>query len=121
MGAYLVITRRGQKTGCFATAAAQIAMRQSGGGALTLPEVDGDPVERLADLYDIDVESVEVLGEVESKALLRVVLQDAEDLPDQLPNQRNRPERLIWVSPAQLEEALATQPSLLQAVQAALA
>jgi hypothetical protein len=121
VGAYLLMTRKGQKTGCFATAAAQIAMRRAAGGALSLPEVDGDPVERLADLYDIEVESVAPLGEVEGQALVRVVLKDAEDLPDELPNQRNRPERLIWVNPAQLEEALAAQPALLQALQAALA
>lgn len=121
MGAYLLMTRKGQKTGCFATAAAQIAVHRAAGGALGLPEVEGEPSKALLDIYDVDVESVSPLGEVDGKALLRVVLQGAEDLPDELPDQRNRAERLIWVNPAQLEEALAGEPALLQAVQAALA
>jgi hypothetical protein len=123
MGAYLLMTRNGQKTGCFATAAAQIAVRREAGGALSLPMVsvgaDGVPAELLA-VYDLDVEGVSPIGTVGADALLRVELQGAEDLPDELPDQRNRSERLTWVNPAQFEEALAGVPDLLQAVMAAL-
>lgn len=123
MGAYLLMTRKGQKTGCFATAAAQIAVRRGAGGALSLPKVsvgaEGVPA-ALLETYDVDVDAVSPIGTVGADALLRVELQGAEDLPDELPDQKNRSERLIWVNPAQLEEALAGEPALLQAVQAAL-
>jgi hypothetical protein len=121
MERYLMMTRRGQRPGCFTPAAAQIAVRKDPYNTLALPVTATEPGALQAELledYDLEVESVEVVGSIEGKEVVKVNLRDAADLPDELPHLRERGHKLIWVTFARLEEMLPSSPDLLALIAA---